>query len=97
MIKSFRNDEAKAIRNGEDTKRARKHMDPKLWKIAQRKMDQLNAATRLEDLKSPSNQLEKLKDDMPGFHSIRINDKYRLVFRFDGGDAYDVDVLDIHG
>ena len=54
------------------------------------KLDILNAAISLNDLKSPGNRLEKLKNDLEGFWSIRVNDRYRIVFRFKGGNAAEV-------
>ena len=64
---------------------------------AKRKLESLHAASRLEDLTvPPSNRLEKLKGDLKGFYSIRINDQWRLVFRWHEGDAHDVRVIDYH-
>ena len=58
---------------------------------------QLDAATRLDDLRTPpSNRLERLKADRAGRHSIRINDQWRVCFRFDGGDAFEVEIVDYH-
>ena len=58
---------------------------------------QLNAATRLDDLRfPPSNRLEALKRDRRGQWSIRINDQWRVCFRFEGGDAFDVEIIDYH-
>lgn len=66
-------------------------------KIGIRKMDYLNAATKLQDLKSPpGNRLEALKGKYKGKYSIRINDQYRIVFRFVDSDAYDVEIVDYH-
>ncbi len=57
----------------------------------------LRRAKTLEDLKvPPSNRLEALKGDLEGFYSIRINDQYRIIFRFENGDAYDVAIVDYH-
>jgi len=61
-----------------------------------RKLDFLNAATNLNDLKSPGNQLEKLKDDWAGYWSIRVNDQYRIIFCFIDGNATHVSCRDIH-
>ena len=61
-----------------------------------RKLDVLNAAISLNDLKSPGNQLERLKDEQAGHWSIRVDDQYRIIFRFAGGDATDVRCQDIH-
>ncbi len=57
----------------------------------------LRRAKDLNDLKiPPSNRLEALKGDLEGFYSIRINDQYRIMFRFENGDAYDVAIIDYH-
>jgi len=64
---------------------------------AKRKLESLNAAARLEDLMvPPSNRLEKLRGDLAGFYSIRINDQWRVVFRWHKGDGYDVRIIDYH-
>jgi len=61
------------------------------------KLDVLNAAQSLEDLKSPpGNRLEALKGDFSGFHSIRINNQWRIVFRWQGANAHNVQVIDYH-
>jgi proteic killer suppression protein len=61
------------------------------------RLTQINAATRVEDLRQPpSNRLEALKGDRRGFWSIRINDQWRVCFRFSAGDAYDVEIGDYH-
>lgn len=58
---------------------------------------QLNAAIKLEDLRlPPSNRLEALKGERAGQHSIRVNDQWRLCFRFENGDAFDVEIADYH-
>ena len=70
---------------------------PEIRRRAAMRLTQLNAATRLEDLRlPPSNQLEALKGDRKGQYSIRINDQWRICFRFDKGDAYDVEIVDYH-
>jgi proteic killer suppression protein len=57
----------------------------------------LDAATRLDDLRvPPGNRLERLRGDRSGQHSIRINDQWRICFRWHGGDAYDVEIADYH-
>jgi proteic killer suppression protein len=64
---------------------------------ARRKLEQINAAAILGDLKvPPSNRLHDLKDDRKGQHSISINEKWRVCFRFVDGDAYDVEICDYH-
>jgi proteic killer suppression protein len=66
-------------------------------KIAARKLDMLDYAHRLTDLKSPpGNRLEALKGDLSGFHSIRINDQWRVIFRWTDAGPTDVDICDYH-
>ncbi len=61
------------------------------------RLTQVNAATHVEDLRlSPSNQLESLKGARKGQWSIRVNDRWRVCFRFDTGDAFDVEIVDYH-
>ena len=64
---------------------------------AKRKLEAVNAASRLDDLMiPPSNRLEKLKGDLKDFYSIRINDQWRLIFKWIQGDAHDVRIVDYH-
>jgi proteic killer suppression protein len=66
-------------------------------RVAKRKLEALNAASRLEDLTVPSsNRLEKLKGDLKEFYSIRINDQWRVIFKWIQGDAHDVRIVDYH-
>lgn len=66
-------------------------------KIGIRKLDYLNAAATLVDMKAPpGNRLEQLKGAYHGKYSLRINDQYRIVFRFVDGDAFDVEITDYH-
>jgi toxin HigB-1 len=65
-------------------------------KQAVRRLQQLDSATNLRDLALPGNQLERLHGDRSGQHSIRINDQYRICFRWKEGDAYDVEIVDYH-
>lgn len=68
-----------------------------LLRAARRKLDMLNAAIALNDLRPPpGNRLEALGGDLSGLHSIRINDQWRLVFRWAGSEAFDVRMLDYH-
>jgi proteic killer suppression protein len=81
VIQSFADNATEDIFNGIKSKRAKKRLDPILYPIAQRKLDMLNSAYDLIDLKvPPANRLEALKGDLKGRHSIRINDQYRIVF-----------------
>ncbi|MFQ5757680.1 MAG: type II toxin-antitoxin system RelE/ParE family toxin [Acidiferrobacterales bacterium] len=70
---------------------------PDIWQRAGRKLEYLDLATGLADLKvPPSNRLHALTHDRKGQYSISINDQWRICFRFDDGDAYDVEVCDYH-
>ncbi len=96
MIKSFKSDTAEDLFNGIASKRDLR--DPKaLWKIVQRKLDMVNAAYQLTDLRvPPGNQLEKLKGKLAGYHGIRVNDQFRIVFIWEDQDVKNVDVTDYH-
>ena len=66
-------------------------------RVALRKLEMLKAAKVLDDLRvPPGNRLEALKADRAGQHSIRVNDQYRVCFRWENGDAYDVEICDYH-
>lgn len=68
-----------------------------LRRAARRKLLYLHEAADLRDLRSPpGNRLERLKGDLQGFHSIRINNQWRVVFRWSGGNAFDVQIMDYH-
>lgn len=93
MVKSFADREtAKLYLTGKSKK-----ISLAVCKIGVRKMDYLNAARGLEDLRvPPGNRLEQLSGRYEGKYSIRINDQYRIVFRFVDSDAYDVEITDYH-
>jgi proteic killer suppression protein len=93
MIKSFADSETEELYI---TGRSRKFPSA-VCNVGMRKLDYLNAAVRLDDLRvPPGNRLERLKGNLRGKYSIRINDQYRIVFRFEDGDAYEVEVTDYH-
>jgi proteic killer suppression protein len=97
MIVSFANQGTEDIYDGADTKAARQTLPKELWSVARRKLDLLHAAHSLHDLKAPpSNQLEKLKKEYAGKHSIRVNDQYRVIFEFGDGTAAGVMITDPH-
>ncbi len=92
MIRSFRT---------EDTERLFRDERVRKWQAienaARRKLNMVNAAARLEDLRvPPGNRLEKLGGRRKDQHSIRINDQYRVCFEWREGDAYDVEIVDYH-
>ncbi len=93
MIINFLNTETEKIYLHGFSKKIPQHIQ----KIAVRKLDMIDAAERLDDLKvPPANRLEVLRGDLKGFYSIRINDRYRIVFKFKNGNAHDVYVADYH-
>lgn len=94
-IRSFREKATEDVYHGVNSKDARK-IDKRVWARVAQKLDMLNAAISLNDLKSPGNQLEKLKGDLEGYWSIRVNDQYRIVFGFEQGSAEKVSCQDIH-
>jgi len=96
VIRSFGNKTAEDIFNGDNTKEARK-LPNVLWALASRKLDQVNAAIQLNDLKvPPGNRLEALKGNLIGHHSIRINDQYRILFKWVNGEPHEVKIEDYH-
>ena len=96
MIINFADHVTEDIFNGLDTKRARR-IPSVVWRIAIRKFDMLNAAHELKDLRvPPANHLEALKGKWTGSHSIRINDQFRIIFKWIDGNARDVQIIDYH-
>lgn len=96
MIKSFGSKGTEDIYHGSSSREARK-IPQDILKVVYRKLDILNAAVTLEDLKAPpGNRLEPLKGDLRGKHSIRINDQYRIVLLFKDSNAYEVEIMDYH-
>ena len=93
MIKSFKfKDDEKFFCSGKSKK-----IPSEIQTRAIKKLLILDAITTIQDLKvPPSNHLEKLSDDLEGFYSIRINQQFRLIFKFENGNAYDVYIDDYH-
>jgi len=97
MIESFGNPGTEDIFDNRNTKAARRTCPGTLWRVARRKLDQLNQAEILEDLRAPpSNRLEKLRGDRTGQHSIRINEQYRVCFRWTDHGPEDLEIVDYH-
>jgi proteic killer suppression protein len=93
VIRSFADKEVERIWGGVASRR----LPGDIQAVARRKLRMLNSAAALEDLRvPPANRLEALKGERKGQHSIRINDQWRLCFRWHGGDAYDVVIVDYH-
>lgn len=93
MIKSFKSREAERIYQGRYAKRIPRDIQ----RVAARKLEMIAAATELRSLRvPPSNRLEKLKGDRAGQFSVRINDQWRICFKWKAGDAHDVEIVDYH-
>ena len=96
MIQSFRDETTIDLFRNRNTRAARR-IPRDLWRGVQRKLKLLDAAARLDDLSIPAgNRLESLRGDQAGRHSIRVNDQFRVTFRWENGNAYEVCVEDYH-
>jgi len=96
VIVSFADATTADIFHGADTRAARR-LPRELWSRIQQKLDLLNACTSIQDLRvPPANRMEKLKGDLAGFYSIRVNQQYRIVFRFAAGQCEEVGCTDYH-
>ena len=93
MIRSFANAETERFYATGKSRR----LPPEILARAAKRLTQLDAATTIDDLRSPpSNRLEALGHDRKGQWSIRINDQWRVCFRFENGDAHEVEIADYH-
>jgi proteic killer suppression protein len=96
MIAGFR-DSALASFYYRGPGRRSRRLPANLHAVIRRKLDQLNSATDLSDLRvPPANRLEALKGERAGSHSIRVNDQWRIVFRWSGDAAHEVELVDYH-
>lgn len=97
MIRSFADRATADIFDGVDSQRARRACPLFLWRVARRKLTQLNRVRDLRELAvPPGNRLERLVGTRAGQFSIRINDQYRICFRWEEGHADEVEVTDYH-
>lgn len=97
MILTFRDRGTADVYNGINSRAARRACPRSLWVSARRKLDLLNAAATIDDLRvPPGNRLEALLGDRMGEWSIRINRQYRICFTWHEGDASDVEITDYH-
>lgn len=97
MIVSFADHATEDIFDGINSVAARKRLPRELWNIAARKLDQIDSAVTLDDLKvPPGNRLEALKGDRAGQFSIRINEKFRVCFEWQADGAAKVEIVDYH-
>ena len=93
MIISFRNKETEKIWNGIVSKK----LPREIQEIARRKLRMINNSVDIADLRiPPANRLEKLKGDLKEFHSIRINDQWRITFKWENENAFEVKIVDYH-
>jgi toxin HigB-1 len=97
VIESFASSATEDIYDGVNSKAARGLLPRDLWRIAFRKLDQLDSAILLDDLRAPpGNRLEALRGDRTGQHSIRINEQYRICFIWTESGAERVEIVDYH-
>ena len=93
MIKTFRDKETEKVWNGIYSKK----LPSEIQQIARRKLRMINNAQDINDLRvPPGNRLEKLKGDLSDFYSIRMNNKWRIVFKWIGSEAYEVQIINYH-
>jgi proteic killer suppression protein len=96
MIQSFADKTTADLFQERNTRDAR-HIPKVLWRVVQRKLKMLDVAVRIDDLESPpGNRLKALKGQMRGRYSIRVNEQYRVTFRWEDGHAFEVAVEDYH-
>ena len=93
MLRSFGSKETEKIWNGVRSSK----LTPEIQNIARRKLRMINNSTDIKDLRiPPSNRLEKLSGKRKDFHSIRINDQWRIIFIWEAGQALEVEIVDYH-
>jgi toxin HigB-1 len=97
MIVTFKDEGTEDVFDGRNTKKARKACPQNQWRVAFRKLDQINQAAELNDLRvPPGNRLEELRGNRERQHSIRINDQYRVCFAWTERGAEEVEIVDYH-
>jgi toxin HigB-1 len=97
VIQSFAGSGTEDIFNGKNSRAARTTLPNSLWRVANRKLDQLDSAAALNDLRvPPGNRLEVLSGDRSGQHSIRINQQYRICFIWGDSGPEQVEIVDYH-
>ena len=97
MIESFADGATEALFHGRGGSRVRR-IPEQVRERAVRRLDMLNAAVSLQDLRSPpGNHLERLRGELRGLYSIRVNEQWRIVFRWESGSAFGVRIVDYHG
>ena len=96
MSRSFADETTRDIWHGVNSKAARR-IPKALWPVVRRKLDQIDSVTKLDDLRvPPGDRLHALEGDRVGHQAVRVNDQYRIIFRFEGQGAHDVCCTDYH-
>ncbi len=95
-IQTFGDQATDDVFNGRDTKKARGLLPAEVHASAQGKLTQIDRARDLRDLMTPGNKLHKLKGDREGQYAMRINDQWRIAFRWEEGNAHEVQIVDYH-
>jgi len=97
VIRTFADQGTKDVFDGKNTSAARRSCPKSLWNVAYRKLDLLDSAIELADLRiPPGNQREALKGDRKSQHSIRINEQYRICFKWADAGPEEVEIIDYH-
>lgn len=97
MIQTFKNQATEDLFNGKTTKAALRLIPRNLWDIASRKIDQLDSVVSLNELRvPPGNHFEALRGDRKGQHSIRINEQYRICFKWTESGPINVEITEYH-
>jgi toxin HigB-1 len=97
MIRSFKDQGTEDVFHGRNTRAARQTCPRQLWKVAARKLDQLDSVNGLDQLRiPPGNRLEPLSGDREGQYSIRINERYRVCFEWAETEPDNVEIVDYH-
>jgi len=97
MIRSFKSPGTEDVFNGKNTPHTRRICPQHLWRMAGRKLDQLDSVNALDELRiPPGNQLEALRGERRGQYSVRINDQYRICFTWVEGKPDEVEIVDYH-
>jgi proteic killer suppression protein len=97
VIREFNGSGTEDVFNGKNTKAARAVCPRQLWNVARRKLDQLDSVERLDELRvPPANRLETLGGDRRGQYSIRINEQYRICFKWSSEGPDKVEIIDYH-
>lgn len=97
MIRSFADEGTEDVFNGRNTKAARRSCPRELWRVAGRKLEQLDSVEHVEELRiPPGNRLEALVGDRKGQFSIRVNERFRICFRWTDEGPTAVEIVDYH-